>query len=816
MARKRNDIEVEDVTGTSQYDGMQVLKDAHSLPGHYIRTKESLTLVKANYDTFDVTYNSSDNPTQITYFAGTKPHVTTIGFTGDSNGDKASGYVLLSSGRNKVKYALYMTVDNIGTPPSLEGVINIEVPLLLNDSANIVAAAYDNAISSIGSFSVSRSNAVLEISTKELGISNNTSEVGTGFIIQNTSGEQQEVEKVTLTYGSNNDPIWQGQELKGHRYNVYKGMFEKIGAITKDSNNNDAIRVINVSPSDDDISGPTSLLLNNNTEATVEENQPQGTLVGTLTVKNGLAPIVYTIEQDLGNAFQIVNNELQTSRNLDFSTEPSLNCSVRATDANGNFTISNFLITVIPVEGFLNNFSYKFNGSSFINIPQRITPSGSGIGNNMTVGFWFKMNEAPTVPQTLFDSTNESDISGIKIIIEDEPDNSTFRVIVSKGNGNTKDYRYNFDDFNYTDWNLIGISLNTAANDIRLYFNGILRTPWFIPTDENISSSNFNSSSNTYYGASSDQSDFVEGLIDEMFIADAFFSSAQWSLAYNNGSSTDITQVSSDITHWYRAETDSLPVIEDVVGSANGASVQVTKSGNTPTGFNNNFAVEFDGVSNFFLGSGVPDLTSAKSFSFWVKRDTPLQTDILIGFNSSTTSNNNAARIYFDSNSQNRIYFRIDSPSGDIIRRWQLGSETIGVYTHICITASDFTDATTVNLYENGILVAANQTTNSLTTLPTIANNLSIGAGSTGGSKIVCYLDEYSVWNKELTLGEVQEIYNLGSSKDLKTVSVSDDLIQWWRFGDKNNRQAVMNDEVGSGAMVMIGYDINFYVASEV
>lgn len=236
MTRKRNDIEVEDVTGTSQYDGMQVLKDAHSLPGHYIRTRESLTLVKPHFDTFNVTYDSSDNPVEVTYFAGTKAHVSTIGFIADSNGDKAGGYVLLTSGRGQLRYALYMTVDGVGNPPNLEGVANVEIPLVLNDSANVIAAAYDMAIKNIGGFSVSRSNAVVEVTTNELGITNNTLEVGTGFIVSNEAGENTEVAKVNLNYSSSGNPIWQSNELKGYRYNIYTGQFEPSTTTSSSSN----------------------------------------------------------------------------------------------------------------------------------------------------------------------------------------------------------------------------------------------------------------------------------------------------------------------------------------------------------------------------------------------------------------------------------------------------------------------------------------------------------------------------------------------------------------------------------------------------
>lgn len=240
-----NNVNVEDPEAFSQYDPDQVLKDVHSLPGHYLRTKESLTLVKPYFDTFSVTYDSSDNPVEVTYFAGTKPHVTEIGFVADSNGDKAGGYVLLTSGRGKLRYALYMTIDGVGDPPNLEGVTNVEVPLMLNDSASLIAVAYNMIINNLEGFSVSRSNAVIKVTTDDLGITNNTLEVGTGFVINNEAGENVEVAKVNLNYSDSGNPIWQSQELKGYKYNIYTGQFVISNGSFSKVNDKKALNVLN-------------------------------------------------------------------------------------------------------------------------------------------------------------------------------------------------------------------------------------------------------------------------------------------------------------------------------------------------------------------------------------------------------------------------------------------------------------------------------------------------------------------------------------------------------------------------------------------
>ena len=226
MARRRNDIEVEDVTSTSQYDGLQVLKDAHSLPGHYIRTRESLTLVKPYYDSFIVEYDGN-NPVNVEYYVGTKSHLTTIGVVGDVSQSLAGTYFIVSGGRKETRYAVYYTVDGNGTAPSLPGVINVEVPISEDDPASIVAYGTELVLNNLGDvFTIRRANAVLEVETQKLGVTNNTIDVGTGFTITNNIGTNELVETVNLTYSSSGFPIWQSQELRDYKYNVYTGRFE--------------------------------------------------------------------------------------------------------------------------------------------------------------------------------------------------------------------------------------------------------------------------------------------------------------------------------------------------------------------------------------------------------------------------------------------------------------------------------------------------------------------------------------------------------------------------------------------------------------
>lgn len=226
LVKNENKTLVEDVKGTSQYDGQQVLKDVHSLPGHYLRTRDAFSVVTSYFDSFEVTYDNNNNPSLIQYFVGISPHLTTIGTVGDVNSSLSGTGFIISDGKKEKRYAIYYTVSGNGEAPNLEGVLNIEVPLELNDGAQIVALATKAALDSTGKFTTNRLNSVLEIEACDLGVTNNTINFGSNFIIQNTSGIRNNVDDVCITYSQEGHPIWQGQELKNHRYNIYTAKFD--------------------------------------------------------------------------------------------------------------------------------------------------------------------------------------------------------------------------------------------------------------------------------------------------------------------------------------------------------------------------------------------------------------------------------------------------------------------------------------------------------------------------------------------------------------------------------------------------------------
>jgi len=112
---------------------------------------------------------------------------------------------------------------------------------------------------------------------------------------------------------------------------------------------------------------PTGISLANNT---VLEQQPTGTLVGAFgTTDPDIGDtFTYTLEDGPGgtgnSAFQIVNNQLETTGPLSFATQNNYSIRVRSTDANGLSTVQIFTINVVQVNQVVGRYLF-YAGSSF-------------------------------------------------------------------------------------------------------------------------------------------------------------------------------------------------------------------------------------------------------------------------------------------------------------------------------------------------------------------------------------------------------------------------------------------------------------------
>lgn len=128
--------------------------------------------------------------TQRTYtFVSPVAEKTTIQTVADSSDSLAGTYFTLNSGKNKKSYYVWYKVSGNGSDPAISGKTGIMVEISTNDTANDVATATRDKLNEYNDFIITGTTNNVIIENFEAGISDNITDVSTGFTIMlNTSG----------------------------------------------------------------------------------------------------------------------------------------------------------------------------------------------------------------------------------------------------------------------------------------------------------------------------------------------------------------------------------------------------------------------------------------------------------------------------------------------------------------------------------------------------------------------------------------------------------------------------------------------------
>lgn len=228
MLSNKNNNRIEDVESLSQLDPGAVLRDAHSYPGHYLRVRDALTLVKQHYDYLTATY-SGNLPTQVKYYVGLNPHITKINAVADTAGSLNNKYFFIYEGRSARKFHVWYNVNGAGVDPAPPNSTGIEVGVNTNDASAIVAYASELVLNSSlyrEYFTAKRAGSQLVITANKAGVTSDSLDVDTGFTVLNQQGTSQLVQTVDIEYDGT-DPLFDGQVMKGYYYDVFSGSFQK-------------------------------------------------------------------------------------------------------------------------------------------------------------------------------------------------------------------------------------------------------------------------------------------------------------------------------------------------------------------------------------------------------------------------------------------------------------------------------------------------------------------------------------------------------------------------------------------------------------
>jgi hypothetical protein len=224
--------------------------------------------------------------------------------------------------------------------------------------------------------------------------------------------------------------------------------------------------------------------------------------------------------------------------------------------------------------------------------------------------------------------------------------------------------------------------------------------------------------------------------------------------------------------------------------------------------FENNYSMSFDidDTSYLYINNKSNDIdtlfrssTPQNTISGWFyfTGTTPVEEVIISKYTFSSPVNDRTMLVRIQSNGF-AIYYQYDTNGNSFVGTVSTQFYTAGTWNHF-VAVYDYTQTVEDNIFKlfvNGQRVTSfvtkfisttnkyffNQTNESLRT------NVSIGRSyhSPGPNRIFNgFIDEISIWNKNLSEAEALQLYNSGAAKNLKDMTAyTTNCIAWYRMGD--------------------------------
>jgi hypothetical protein len=310
-----------------------------------------------------------------------------------------------------------------------------------------------------------------------------------------------------------------------------------------------------------------------------------------------------------------------------------------------------------------------------------------------------------------------------------------------------------------------------------------------------------------YIGRLNNYSGYFGGLIDEVAVYSSALSSSDVTAIYNSGEPTDLSSYSP--VHWWRnGDNDSgsgTTITDQGSGGNDGTLINgPTFSTDVPLGplvlpsITNTYSVDFDGTNDYmdFGTNTTINSSSAFSVSAWFDVDNIsttfpticlLKTNLTKGFVISLSNTTGGNAIY------NGVWFgsAYNEFRGYATNNSTLSASLVSGFHHLILTYDgvDPLSSSSFTIYVDGVNYAIRSTSVGLGSYAN-ANHVAKGAYQFDG-----LIDEFAIFNTELTQREVTGIYNSGTPNDISSLNP----VGWWRMGDNNSGSGTTITDQGSG-----------------
>tara|TARA_R110000824_G_scaffold233442_2_gene421744 strand:+ start:97 stop:948 length:852 start_codon:yes stop_codon:yes gene_type:complete len=130
-----------------------------------------------------------------------------------------------------------------------------------------------------------------------------------------------------------------------------------------------------------------------------------------------------------------------------------------------------------------------------------------------------------------------------------------------------------------------------------------------------------------------------------------------------------------------------------------------------------------------------------------------------------------------------------------------------GNWHHMAATYDGSAGSSGLTWYLDGTAYTGGRSASGYSSLNNSGLPVRIGGWDGNSNTFLGYMDEVSIWNKELSGTDVTNIYNSGTPTDLSEHASVANLLSWWRMGDNNGGTGTtVTDVQGNGNGTLNGF----------
>jgi hypothetical protein len=318
--------------------------------------------------------------------------------------------------------------------------------------------------------------------------------------------------------------------------------------------------------------------------------------------------------------------------------------------------------------------------------------------------------------------------------------------------------------------------------------------------------------------------------LDEVSVWNKDLTSGEVSEVWSGGhpANLDLHSANANLVGWWRmGENISFPTIPDMVQSAgeNPYPLIADYSGN---GYDGTFvggssaaiqtaapygtAITFDGVDDYITvpnhASYSFEYTDAFSISAWARIASGVAVNRFIVIKS---ANGTGPGYWLSTYSTGTMWFELANVNGSVEIRATGPNIADNTWHHLVATYDGSGLNTGLHVYMDGVDVTNGRSGGPLAATIVTTSNLGFGGsgsgGLAGGAKDI---SNPALWNKELSAGEVSELYNGGRLPvDMTQTTMAANLVGWWPLGVGDIYPTVRDLSTGGHNGTMTGMAAN-------